>query len=43
LPADVQKRIQLQCADVTVETWPTEFDLVVLGFNCFYELATAEE
>jgi hypothetical protein len=43
LPDDVQKRIQLQCADVTVETWPTEFNLVVLGFNCFYELATAEE
>ncbi len=43
LPDDVQKRIHLQWADVTVENWPIGFDLVVLGFNCFYELATAEE
>lgn len=43
LPDVVQKRIQLQCADVTVEAWPTEYDLVILGFNCFYELASAEE
>ncbi|MBW6475133.1 MAG: class I SAM-dependent methyltransferase [Anaerolineaceae bacterium] len=43
LADDVQKRIQLQCADVTVENWPTGYDLVILGFNCFYELATAEE
>lgn len=43
LPDDVQKRVQLQCTDVTVETWPKEYDLVILGFNCFYELATAEE
>lgn len=35
--------IELKCADVTVETWPTGYDLVILGFNCFYELATAEE
>ena len=43
LPDDVQKRIQLQRADVTVVNWPTGYDLVILGFNCFYELATAEE
>ncbi len=43
LPNDVQKRIHLKCADVTVETWPTGYDLVILGFNCFYELATPEE
>ena len=43
LPNDVQKRIQLKCADVTGESWPTEYDLVILGFNCFYELASAEE
>ena len=43
LPENLQNRIQLECADVTAETWPTEFDLVILGFNCFYELATAEE
>lgn len=43
LPNDVQKRILLQWADVTVENWPTGYDLVILGFNCFYELATAEE
>jgi SAM-dependent methyltransferase len=43
LPEDAQKRIQLKCADVTAENWPTGYDLVILGFNCFYELATAEE
>ena len=43
LPDVVQKRIDLQCADVIRETWSTGYDLVILGFNCFYELATAEE
>jgi SAM-dependent methyltransferase len=43
LSDDVQKRIRLQWADVTVENWPSGYDLVILGFNCFYELASAEE
>lgn len=43
LPEAIQNRIKLKCADVTVETWPTGYDLVILGFNCFYELATVEE
>jgi SAM-dependent methyltransferase len=43
LPEGVQRRITLIEADVTRETWPHGFDLVVLGGNCFYEPATAEE
>jgi SAM-dependent methyltransferase len=43
LPKDVQRRITLAEADVTREAWPQGFDLVILGGNCFYELATSEE
>ena len=43
LPESVQKRITLVEADVTTSTWPREFDLVIMGGNCFYELATPEE
>lgn len=43
LPEPVQDRITLSCRDVTDGAWPTGFDLVVLGGNCFYELATPEE
>lgn len=43
LPYDVQDRITLTKADVTSEDWPGDFDLVILGGNCLYELATAEE
>jgi SAM-dependent methyltransferase len=43
LPARMQPRIQLRCMDVIGEEWPGGFDLVILGNNCFYELATAEE
>jgi SAM-dependent methyltransferase len=43
LPPDVQSRITLIKADVTTYPWPRDFDLVILGCNCFYELATAEE
>jgi SAM-dependent methyltransferase len=42
LADDVGRRITLLQADVTAEKWPGGFDLVVLGANCFYELATAE-
>jgi len=30
-------------ANVLGGDWPTDFDLVILGGNCLYELATAEE
>jgi SAM-dependent methyltransferase len=43
LPAEVQARITLAEADVTSAEWPQGFDLVILGGNCFYELATPQE
>ena len=43
LPEGVRKRIMLAEADVTASAWPGDFDLVILGGNCFYELATPEE
>jgi SAM-dependent methyltransferase len=43
LPGDVQRRITLTRADVVDEEWPRGFDLVLLGGNCLYELATPEE
>ncbi len=43
LPREVQRRITLSEADVTCEEWPQGFDLVILGGNCFYELATPQE
>ena len=42
-PEDTQKRIEIQHKDVISESWPTGFDLVILGYNCLYELATPEE
>jgi SAM-dependent methyltransferase len=35
--------VDLVQVDVTSGAWPRGFDLVVLGGNCLYELATAEE
>jgi SAM-dependent methyltransferase len=43
LPPEVQERITLLQADVLWKTWPAGFDLVILGGNCLYELATPEE
>jgi SAM-dependent methyltransferase len=43
LPLRLQQRVQLRRMDVVSEEWPKGFDLVILGNNCFYELATAEE
>ena len=42
---EVQKRIRLVQVDVlsTRDAWPSGFDLVILGCNCFYELATSDE
>jgi SAM-dependent methyltransferase len=43
-PVEVQQRVTLVQSDV-VHTcpWPDGFDGVILGGNCFYELATPEE
>lgn len=43
LPKEVQRRIALTEGDVIAQPWPQGFDLVILGANCFYELATPEE
>ena len=39
----VQSRVTLCQADVIADEWPSGFDLVLLGGNCLYELATPEE
>lgn len=43
LAPEVRSRIALQERDVVGDGWPQGFDLVVLGGNCLYELATPEE
>jgi hypothetical protein len=43
LPPEVQQRITLIEADVICSPWPSGFDVIILGGNCFYELATPEE
>ncbi|MFC1901202.1 class I SAM-dependent DNA methyltransferase [Chloroflexota bacterium] len=43
LPAEVQNRVKLHNMDVIAGDWPIYFDLVILGGNCLYELATSEE
>ena len=43
LPLEAQERINLAQVDVLCEEWPRGFDLVILGCNCFYELATPDE
>ena len=43
LPEAVQGRVTLRQADVIADEWPAGFDLVILGGNCLYELATPEE
>jgi SAM-dependent methyltransferase len=43
LPASVQQHITLIEMDVVHDVWPGDFDVVILGSNCFYELATAQE
>ncbi len=40
LPAEVQHRVRLIEADVARGGCPGGFDVVILGRNCFYELAT---
>ena len=43
LPSEMKKRVTYVCADVTQEEWPCGFDVVVLGANCLYELATPQQ
>jgi SAM-dependent methyltransferase len=43
LEKDTQSKISLIGADVVEGNWPINFDLVILGGNCFYELSTPEE
>lgn len=43
LSQDIANRVTFIEADVTEYDWPKDFDLVILGGNCFYELATCEE
>jgi SAM-dependent methyltransferase len=43
LPDNVKGKIRLVRADVLNRRWPEAFDLVILGGNCLYELATMEE
>jgi SAM-dependent methyltransferase len=42
LAADTQIRVSLVEADVMKATWPREFDCVILGGNCLYELPNPE-
>lgn len=42
-PAEVQNRVTLRQMDVLKAAWPSGFDLMILGGNCLYELATPEE
>ncbi|HEY98028.1 MAG TPA: class I SAM-dependent methyltransferase [Dehalococcoidia bacterium] len=43
LPQNVRNNIILHQANVLTHEWPQDFDLVILGGNCLYELATPEE
>jgi SAM-dependent methyltransferase len=43
LPPAARARVTLRQMDVLREPWPTDYDLVILGGNCLYELATPEE
>lgn len=43
LSDDVRQRITLIEADVLQTQWPQGFDLVLLGGNCLYEIATPED
>jgi SAM-dependent methyltransferase len=43
LPDAVRSRVTLTRHDATLGDWPSGFDAVILGGNCFYELATADE
>ena len=43
LPARVRSRASFRRSDVIADEWPGGFDVVLLGANCLYELATPDE
>jgi SAM-dependent methyltransferase len=43
LPDTIRKRAKIRQANVLTAAWPKGFDVVILGGNCLYELATPEE
>lgn len=43
LSEQTRSRITLKLADVLKTDWPGGYDLVILGGNCFYELASVQE
>lgn len=43
LPESIQKNISYHLADAVKGDYPKGFDLVILGANCLYELATPED
>lgn len=43
LPIEAREPISVAQVDVLYVDWPGSFDLVILGCNCFYELATPNE
>jgi SAM-dependent methyltransferase len=43
LPEETQQRAALLERDVLATAWPTGFDLVFMGGNCLYELASPQE
>lgn len=43
LPQSSQSRASFRKMDVISEHWPDGFDVVILGGNCFYELAGPDE
>jgi SAM-dependent methyltransferase len=43
LPTEVQTRASFRKADVIADEWSRGFEVVILGCNCFYELAMPAE
>ncbi|MFH1230976.1 MAG: class I SAM-dependent methyltransferase [Planctomycetota bacterium] len=43
LARSAQERITLVQSNILTDEWPGGFDLVILGANCLYELATEQE
>jgi SAM-dependent methyltransferase len=43
LSEQVRSRITIKLMDILKADWPSGFDLVIMGGNCFYELGSIEE
>ena len=43
LSPEIQQRVSLSQSDVLSAPWPDGYDLVILGGNCLYELATPQQ